>query len=253
MNNNDINTWKELHQDLSDTVEQNKVIIREIKEEVELQKQRNKKEVQALSDEIAAQLADLESLLKELDQTELFTLPSDLKTRDSFIATLTSQLDKSRNLVNYSSSLLDSQTTPESTIEKIKVGTRRNKERVHNYLPKLFRQEHILGNWVHRFNENQFTCQSFWDDDTFKEYDFDHGKLVEEREGTYSIDQDKVSLRYQDGTKMDYTVTGFSDETISYQINKSKMDFDYMPEATLNQFLDEDSVITADYSLKAES
>lgn len=52
---------------------------------------------------------------------------------------------------------------------------------------------------------------------------------------------------------MDYTVTGFSDETISYQINKSKMDFDYMPEATLNQFLDEDSVITADYSLKAES
>lgn len=71
MNNNDINTWKELLQDLSDTVEQNKVIIREIKEEVELQKQRNKKEVQALSDEIAAQLADLESLLKELDQTEL--------------------------------------------------------------------------------------------------------------------------------------------------------------------------------------
>ncbi len=247
MNTNDINTWKELLQDLTDTVEQNKVIIREIKEEVELQKQRNKKEVQALSEEISSQLADLETLLKELDQTELFTLPSDLKTRDSFVATLTSQLDKSRNLVNYSSSLLESQTTPESTIEKIKLGTRRSKERVHNYLPKLFRQEHILGNWVHHFNPDQFTCQSYWDDDTFKEYDFDHGSLVEEREGTYTIDQGKVTLRYQDGTRQDYQVTGFSDQSISYLINKAAVEFDYMPENLLNQFLDEDAMNNTEY------
>lgn len=250
MNTNDINTWKELLQDLSDTVEQNKVIIREIKEEVELQKQRNKKEVQALSDEISAQLSDLESLLKELDQTELFTLPSDLKTRDSFVAMLTSQLDKSRNLVSYSSSLLDSQTTPESTIEKIKVGTRRSKERVHNYLPKLFRQEHILGNWVHHFNQDQFTCQSYWDDDTFKEYDFDHGSLVEEREGTYAIDHGKVTLRYQDGTRNELDVTGFSDKSISYMIHKTPVDFDYMPENLLNQFLDEDAMSAIEYTGK---
>lgn len=236
----DVNKWKELLQDLNDTFEQNKLIIQEIREQIELQKQRNKKEVQHLSQEVSGQLSDLQNLINELDESELFNLPSDTRTRDSFLSTLQSQLDKSRNLIQYSGSLLESQTTPDSTIEKIKVGTRRSKERVNTYLPKLFRQEHILGNWVHYFDKDRFTCQSFWDDDTFKEYDFDKGQLIEEREGAYNIDHGKVSLRYSDGTRQVYTVTGFSDQKVNYNIHGTDVEFDYMPENLLNEFLDAD-------------
>lgn len=246
MNTNDISKWRDLLQDLTDTAEQNRVIIREIRDEVELQKQRNKKEIQKLSQEVGVQVQDLEDLIRELDQTELFTLPSDLKARDSFMATLQAQVEKSKKLVRTADSMLDSQTTADTTMEKIRIGTRKSRERVNSYLPKLFRQEHILGNWIHRFNQDQFTCQSFWDDSTFKEYDFDHGKLADEREGTYQVNQDEVTLRYQDGTKDTYKVLSFSDQSINYNVGGNEAVFEYMPETVLNKYLDEDSMNAAD-------
>ncbi|MCF0246880.1 MAG: hypothetical protein HUJ55_08685 [Ileibacterium sp.] len=238
MNTNDVKVWKELLDELKEISEQNRVILNEIKEEIELQKQRNKAEIQALSAEVSNQASALEALLRELESENLFGLPSDQTTLNSFKSTLQAQLEKTRQLVSYSRSLLDSQTTSQSTIEKIKIGTRRSRERSQNYLPKLFRSEYLLGNWILHHDDDNFTCQSFWDDETFKEYDFKGHELEAEREGTYEVGNGQVRLIYSDGTTKDYTVAGFTDQSIDYIIEGVPVQFDYMPENLLNDFLD---------------
>ncbi|MCF0260110.1 MAG: hypothetical protein HUJ54_09650 [Erysipelotrichaceae bacterium] len=238
MNTNDVKVWKDLLDELKEISEQNRVILNEIKEEIELQKQRNKAEILALSAEVSNQASALEGLLRELDAENLFGLPSDQTTLNSFKSTLQAQLEKTKQLVSYSRSLLDSQTTSQSTIEKIKIGTRRSRERSQNYLPKLFRSEYLLGNWIIHHDNDSFTCQSFWDDASFKEYDFKGQELTEEREGTYEVGNGQLHMVFSDGTVKDCTVSGFTDQSIDYIIDGKPVQYDYMPENLLNDFLD---------------
>lgn len=241
MNTTDVNVWKELLQELLETSDQNNVILSEIREEIERQKQRNKKEVQQVAFALEKQKGELESLIQELQESSLFSMPGDKDALDSFVSTITAQLDKTNQLLNYTNSMLEAGTTSPELIEKIRVGSRSGREKSHAYLPKLFRKEHLLGNWIHYFDNSTFTCQSFWDDNTFKEYDFEEGMVVGEREGTYEIESGDVKLAYANGKKDEYFVTGFSDERIDYLIHGSAVQFDYMPESLLNDFLDADS------------
>lgn len=66
------------------------------------------------------------------------------------------------------------------------------------------------------FQKDLYTCQSFWDDHEFKEYDFRGKELMEERSGSYAVENGKVLLTYPDGKKMVYVVTGYSDDCLDY-------------------------------------
>lgn len=234
----DITAWKTLLQDLIDTTTENKVILDEIREEVDRQKQRNKKQVQEVAESLKSQKKDLEDLLQDLQNDSLFYLPSDKEVLHSFTHSLIAQIDKTKQLLSYTDNMLEAETTSPLVMEKIKMPSRSDKSVSHTYLPKLFRKEHILGNWVHYFDNDTFTCQSYWDDDTFKEYDFADGKIVGEKEGTFSIDSGQIHLDYADGKSDEYLITGFSDERIEYLIHGTSIQFDYMPETLLNDFID---------------
>lgn len=238
MNTADIKVWKELLSQLQSTVSQNDVVIDEIREEVRLQQQRNKQEIRKLAAKIAEQSAALEALLAELNAGDLFSLPSDQETLESFRSSLQERLEASRMLVSYTGRMLDSKTTDNETMEKIRVGKRDEAQRTAGYVPRHFRQDLLLGNWIHHFSDQLFTCQSFWQDGTFKEYDFKDGSLIEEREGTYTVEDDRVYLSYEEGKKHVYTVTDFSDDFVDYLIEGTPVKFDYMPENLLNSFLE---------------
>lgn len=239
MNTTDIKVWKELLMQLQSAASQNEVVIDEIRQEVELQQQRNKREVSQLAQTVQQQSSSLEQLLKELDQGDLFSLPSDQKALESFRKSLQERLEASRMLLSYTSELLDSSTTDEQTIEKIRIGKREEKEEKAASIPNYFRKDLLLGNWIHHFSDKLFTCQSFWSDGTFKEYDFQDGNLLSEREGSFTVDNGDVHLEYEEGKKADYHVSGFSDDFIDYIIDGTPVKFDYMPENLLNSFLDQ--------------
>ena len=83
-----------------------------------------------------------------------------------------------------------------------------------------------------------FTCQCFWDDSEFKEYDFKNNELVEERSGKFHVKDGKVYMDYDEGSQAIYTVTGYSNDCLDYLINRTPIRFDYMPEELLNNLLE---------------
>lgn len=237
-NTSDIKVWKDILTELQSNSEQNEVVIQEIQEEISLQEQRNKLEVKKLYEQIKEQTASLEKLLQDVKKDTLFTLPADEPTRESFIKTLEERLENSRQLMDYTASLLDTQTTAPETIEKIRFGSRSKKA---NGVRAQFPRQALLGNWIHYFTRDMFTCQCFWDDGEFKEYDFRDNRLVEERNGKFHVDQNKVVMDYDEGKQAVYTVTGYSDDCLDYLINKTPIRFDYMPEDLLNTLLEENA------------
>ncbi len=238
MNTADIKVWKDILTDLKESSEKNEIVITEIQEEITLQEQRNKQEVQELYETVSKQSEQLEALLKQLDEGALFTLPSDQETLESFKKSIEDRLENSRQLVDYAKSLLDARTTAPETIESIRLGSRLDKSRLNKPAVKAtFPREALLGNWIHYFSKDMFTCQCFWDDSEFKEYDFKDNKLVEERDGHFRVDDGKVYMDYNEGRESVYTVTGYSDDCLDYLINKTSIRFDYMPEDLLNSLL----------------
>ncbi|MEY8308282.1 hypothetical protein AAK899_02025 [Erysipelotrichaceae bacterium 51-3] len=231
-NTSDIKVWKDILNELKSNSEANEVVITEIKEEISLQEQRNKREVMKLYEKVKAQSEDLEKLLASLKSDELFALPSDEQTRDSFIKSVEERLENSRQLVDYARNLLETTTTSTDTIEKLR---RTKKEPA---VRAQFPRQALLGNWIHYFTKDMFTCQCFWDDNEFKEYDFRDNRLVEERSGKFRVEDGKVHMDYDEGKTATYSVTGYSDDCLDYLINKTPIRFDYMPEDLLNNLLE---------------
>ena len=231
-NTSDIKVWKDILNELKSNSEANEVVITEIKEEISLQEQRNKREVMKLYEKVKAQSEDLEKLLASLKSDELFTLPSDEQARDSFIKSVEERLENSHQLVDYARNLLETTTTSTDTIEKLR---RTKKEPA---VREQFPRQALLGNWIHYFTKDMFTCQCFWDDNEFKEYDFRDNKLVEERSGKFRVEDGKVHMDYDEGKTATYSVTGYSDDCLDYLINKTPIRFDYMPEDLLNNLLE---------------
>ncbi len=337
----DVKAWKEILNELKSSSEQNEVVISEIKEEIALQEQRNKQEVQKQYEQLRDQTQALENLLQTLKTGTLFSLPSDQDTLSSFEQTLNERLELSRQLMEDAKTLLDSQTTAAETLEKLRSGSRRernrsmlrnptskeqlskedreareaqsltaianisttgfpslneeneseeqttpsslsNKEakairrnnrtsqtkeqkalpvRTNNKATKTswdnrlsntssdqelsvrakFPRQALLGNWIHYFSKDMFTCQCFWDDSEFKEYDFKNNELVEERSGKFHVKDGKVYMDYDEGRQAIYTVTGYSNDCLDYLINRTPIRFDYMPEELLNNLLENTS------------
>lgn len=341
----DVKAWKEILNELKSSSEQNEVVISEIKEEIALQEQRNKQEVQKQYEQLRDQTQALENLLQTLKTGTLFSLPSDQDTLSSFEQTLNERLEFSRQLMEDAKTLLDSQTTAAETLEKLRNGSRRernrnllrpntNKEQLskedreakaaqsltaianisttgfpnlnednesqessssaspkeaktirrnnrtsqnqsqdpkalpmrtnssslakasksswENRLSNTANQEELavrakfprqalLGNWIHYFSKDMFTCQCFWDDSEFKEYDFKNNELVEERSGKFHVKDGKVYMDYDEGSQAIYTVTGYSNDCLDYLINRTPIRFDYMPEELLNNLLENTS------------
>lgn len=341
----DVKAWKEILNELKSSSEQNEVVISEIKEEIALQEQRNKQEVQKQYEQLRDQTQALENLLQTLKTGTLFSLPSDQDTLSSFEQTLSERLEFSRQLMEDAKTLLDSQTTAAETLEKLRNGSRRernrsllrpnNKEQLSKEdreakaaqsltaianisttgFPSLneenesnessststgmsskeaktirrnnrtsqsqeqkalpvrtnssnmtkvtktswenrlsnngnqeelavrakFPRQALLGNWIHYFSKDMFTCQCFWDDSEFKEYDFKNNELVEERSGKFHVKDGKVYMDYDEGRQAVYTVTGYSNDCLDYLINRTPIRFDYMPEELLNNLLENTS------------
>lgn len=234
MNTSDINIWKNLLSDLQKNTEQNEVVMEEIEEEMELQQQRHKQEVLEMYEKVVEQMQALEKLLSDLKTDTSFSLPEDVKTKESFICSVEERLENSKKLAKTAQELLNTQTTTPETIETIRVGRRDERTQVRARFPR----EAILGNWIHYFTKDMFTCQCFWDDGDFKEYDFRNDRLVEERTGHYRVQNNQVLLDYDEGRQSVYTVCGYSDECLDYLINKTSVRFDYIAEEDLNRLLE---------------
>lgn len=338
----DIKVWKDILSELKSSSEQNEVVISEIKEEIALQEQRNKKEVQERYEQLQEQAQALENLLQTLQKGTLFSLPADQETLSSFEHTITERLEFSKQLMEEAHNLLESQTTPSETIERLRTGSRRERNRnllknqpkeqlskadreareaqsltaianisttgfpspmsdtesgerseeskesvekvntrskefkearrnsrdnrketralpmrasegrsntkenrknqENNFVVRAkFPRQALLGNWIHYFTKDMFTCQCFWDDSEFKEYDFKNNELVEERSGTFHVKDGKVYMDYTEGRQSVYTVTNYSDDCLEYLINRTAIRFDYMPEDQLNSLLEKAS------------
>lgn len=236
----DIKVWKDILSELKANSEQNEVVISEIQEEIALQQQRNKQEVMTLCDTLREQTKSLEELLHTVKTGGLFTLPADHKTQQSFEQSLEERLENSRQLLDYAQNLLEAGTTPSKTLETLhKPVSAPDKESVRAQFPR----HALLGNWIHYFTKEMFTCQCFWDDSEFKEYDFKDNRLVEERSGTFKVENNKVIMDYEEGKQAVYTVTGYSDDCLDYLINRTPIRFDYMPEDLLNNLLEGSSTL----------
>lgn len=233
-NTSDINIWKNLLSDLQKNTEQNEVVMEEIEEEMELQQQRHKKEVLEMYEKVVEQTHALEKLLDDLKNDTSFSLPEDVKTKESFIHSVEERLEYSKNLAKTAAELLNTQTTTPEKIETIRIGRREDRTQVRARFPR----EAILGNWIHYFTKDMFTCQCFWDDGDFKEYDFRNDRLVEERTGHFRVQNNQVLLDYDEGRQAVYTVCGYSDECLDYLINKTSVRFDYIAEEDLNRLLE---------------
>lgn len=248
MNMNDKHSWKKFLENLQKTSEENSLILQEINDEIERQKEKRKQEIELAVSELQNQMSHFQQLLSKVQDDTLFLLSDDQEASDSLTRSLLNQAEKTRTLLEQAEDLLrhfeESQQPAANTEsdsaedERQVVRSRADKGRSITYLPKLFRKEHILGNWIHYFDNSTFTCQSFWDDGTFKEYDFEDNSMVGEREGTFDISEGSLLLNYESGKKDAYQITGFSDERIDYKIHGTSVQFDYMPESLLNNFLD---------------
>lgn len=240
MNTADTKIWKDIISKLQTNIEENKAMIEEIKEQIVLQEERNKKEIQRLADEARAQQKDLEDLLAQVDSDELFSLPSDQEARVAFVESLKQRIDQSKQIVDYAQTLLNTPAATQETIEKI----RRTAPAIPAVDPTAvegFDASSLLGNWIHYFQKDIFTCQSFWDDKAFKEFDFRGTRLDADRGGTYEVKDGKVILTYDDGKKDEYAVTGYSVDCMDYLIDGRPYRFDYMPEDLLNSLLEQAS------------
>lgn len=230
----DINAWKNLLSDLQKNTEQNEVVMEEIEEEIELQHQRHKQEVLEMYEKVVEQTRSLEKLLSQLKTDTSFSLPEDVKTKESFIMSVEERLENSKKLAKAAEELLNTQTTTPEKIETIRNGRRDERTQVRARFPR----EAILGNWIHYFTKDKFTCQCFWDDGDFKEYDFLNDRLVEERNGRFRVQNNQVLLDYDEGRQAVYTVCGYSDDCLDYLINKTSVRFDYISEEDLNRLLE---------------
>lgn len=251
-NTADIKVWKDTLNELQNLSEMNEIVIHEVQEEIALQEERKKEEVQKLYEKVKAQEESLEALQKTLDTNSLFPLPVDQQAKDSFVQSVDERLANTRALLEATRHLLDSPTTSKETLAKLhgrslpapasaSSGADKASQSVKEEPVKdnSFPQQALLGNWIHYFQKDMFTCQCFWDDGEFKEYDFIDGSLVEERTGTFRIADRQVVLRFSDGKKTRYTITGYSDDCLDYLIDDTPIRFDYMPEDLLNALLED--------------
>lgn len=231
-----MNTWKETLLSLQEGCQKNEAVIEEVRKEIEAQEERNRQAVRGMADRLKAQIASLEDLLKTVQSDSLYLVPADHSDRDSYIDSLHQALTRSEELLASTLSLLDEKESaaPAKPEEEAK------QAREEPVIPP-FPQSALLGNWIHYFQKDMYTCQCFWADGEFKEYDFKDRRLIEERSGSYRIDDHDVLMTYSNGKKAVYTVTGFSVDCLDYLIDDTAIRFDYMPEDLLNSLLEENA------------
>lgn len=255
MNTADVQVWKDITSQLKTNIQENEAMISEIKEQIALQNERNKKEVLELALKAAKQLADLEDLRAQVEADGLFSLPSDKEAREGYVEMLQERIDQSRQIIEHANALLGIENADEQTLAQMTSAfgaetaqdadaAKEEAEAEETPVPRIelatdFEAGALLGNWIHYFQKDIFTCQSFWDDSEFKEYDFRDSQLDEERGGQYTVEDGKVILNYSNGDRAEYAVTSYSDESINYMIGSTPIRFDYMPEDLLNSMLEE--------------
>lgn len=225
---NDIKIWKDLSANLGSVYEENKAVLQMAQKEIETELDKNKKEAYAKLKELQSQIEQFDELLNLLEQKDLFT-----EDNEQLIENLQLQKEKSQVLADHITSLLneEGQEQEENTIK-----SRSSREKSMNYHPRNFKDSFLLGNWICYLPDNRFTCQSFWKDKTFKEYVFEHSKLIQEREGTYQLQPGKLILKDLHKTQV-FTIQGFTDDSIEYDVDGRHFLFQYMPEELLNSFL----------------
>lgn len=242
MMSTDTSVWKETLSQLQSDVQDNQDLIQQIRTQIALETERNKKEVQKLSAQAAKQQEELEELLRQVEGDDLFYLPSDKEAKDAFTQGLKERLGASRQVVVFAQNLLETPTASKEVLDKIRSGSTREA----NVSASDFDVAALSGNWIHYFQKDMFTCQSFWDDGDFKEYDFRGNKLVEDREGKYEIKDGQVVLHFSNGEEARYTVTGFSPDCLDYLIVDTPIRFDYIPAELLNSMLENQEPASAE-------
>lgn len=275
MPNADTKVWKDTLSQLKSEVSTNSAMITGIREQIELEQSRSKKELQELVVTAAGQIKELEELASELQGDDLFSLPGDKEAKEAFVAGVNTRLEQSRQVYDFACALLDTATTPKDVIDQIlsassttsvapaKVEEPETAEAVqaatepavtmedvqNSETIPLEEEEEVLsigfspaalyGNWIHYFSKDKFTCQSFWEDGEVREYDFVGSNLVEERTGQYEVRDGKVYLKFTNATPTEYTVTGYSDDCLDYLVDSKPIRFDYMPEHLLNSLFED--------------
>lgn len=267
----DMATWKELLMKLKSVSAQNAAVLQEIEEQMKVQRQRRAAAIQQEAESLAAQKTQLDLLLADLDEDQLFT-PEEEKNRAAMQDRLLSQLEVTETLLKQASELLRNldasslasassdipvyeertaeeqsgilqteQQTSEASLqpEPAQTGSLKRTMRAPKYPASQFRREVLLGNWLCYVKPEQIVCQSFWADGVFREYEFTNGALTAETEGRYLVENGKVFLNRHRQKSLILKVQAFDEDVIDYTIEGQKVRFQYLPEDDLNHYLDQ--------------
>lgn len=267
----DMATWKELLMKLKSVSAQNAAVLQEIEEQMKVQRQRRAAAIQQEAESLAAQKKQLDLLLADLDEDQLFT-PEEEKNRAAMQDRLLSQLEVTETLLKQASELLRNldasslasassdipvyeertveeqsgilqteQQTSEASLqpEPAQTGSLKRTMRAPKYPASQFRREVLLGNWLCYVKPEQIVCQSFWADGVFREYEFTNGALTAETEGRYLVENGKVFLNRHRQKSLILKVQAFDEDVIDYTIEGQKVRFQYLPEDDLNHYLDQ--------------
>ncbi len=265
----DTATWKELLMKLKSVSAQNAAVLQEIEGQMKVQRQRRAAAIAQEAEGLAAQKKQLDGLLADLDEDQLFA-PEEQADRAAMQDRLLNQLEATETLLKQAGDMLNSLNAPVEepeqprTVVDIPVyeertvltqnepvqnpepvqstpanGIMKRAMRAPNYPASQFRKEVLLGNWLCYVKPDQIVCQSFWADGVFREYEFTNGALTAETEGRYLVENGKVFLNRHRQKSLILKVQAFDEDVIDYTIEGQKVRFQYLPEDDLNHYLDQ--------------
>lgn len=265
--------WKELLMKLKTVSQQNSAVLHEIENQVSERRQRQMEEIQKEAQALAFQKEQLESLLQDLEEDQLFSAEEEEK-RSVLQDRLLEQLEQTDQLLQAAASLLQAkkpdgqqkeepiqqtaqdiplytdyagkkaslvpkETAPRETAPAADAAVMKRTQRPAKYPASQFKKDVLLGNWICTVKPDQFVCQSFWADGIFREYEFTNGALTAETEGRYLVENGKVFLNRHRQNSILLRVQGFDEDVIDYLIEGQKVRFQYMPEDVLNRYLEQ--------------
>lgn len=272
--------WKELLMKLKTVSQQNTAVLQEIENQVSERRQKQMEEIQKEAQALAFQKEQLESLLQDLEEDQLFSAEEEEK-RSVLQDRLLEQLEQTDQLLQAAASLLQpgqnpavsqaqepvpqtaqdiplytdyagkkaslvpKETAPGETAPVSEAGVMKRTQRPPKYPASQFKKDVLLGNWICTVKPDQFVCQSFWADGIFREYEFTNGALTAETEGRYLVENGKVFLNRHRQNSILLRVQGFDEDVIDYLIEGQKVRFQYMPEDVLNRYLEQAESVPA--------
>jgi hypothetical protein len=266
MTTSDLKVWKELFTELQSAADQNEQALAQARAVLQEKENESKQKLLDLCSTIKNQNSQLESLYQQIQE---YSFPGEAAVDDPAVQ---ERISKNHDLIELADEVLSEapaaaykepaadskkvdaaepakkqeapeQAAPEA-VEEVVTETIEESAKPAKKKHK-FDLDQLLGNWIHNFSDTQFTCQSFWQDGAFKEYDFNDGRLVEERAGTFTITPGTLNLHYDEGKDAVYKVESYNYDDIYYDIDGVSVKFEYMPEDLLNRFLEDDGATAA--------